>query len=184
MPKEELEEDEIEEISEEEEEEVKTEEEAEDLGINLQDLEFQQFIQPLETDSSPVLEKIAGAQTRPIFVGGVAQGPPTAPGEEKESDEFKYVAGQEATDEPKYAASERMTTTSERVDPTKVRMETQPGPQVNQQPFFNQFSEQAQFQSQMVERFERAGRIDTQAAGRKDPLEKEDKKYKPDLPKP
>jgi len=67
----------------------------EDLELNLGDLEFSQFMQPSEplVDKAPVLERIAGSQPGPVFVGGIPQTPFTVPGEEEKTDEFKYVPG-------------------------------------------------------------------------------------------
>ena len=157
----------------------------EDTELNLGDLEFSQFMQSSEPlmDKAPVLERIAGSQPRPIFVGGIPQTPVGISGEEEKTDEFKYVPGGTGNDEPKYIASDsRISAEPTPIDLMKVgRKQTRMIPQVDQETFFMR-SEPQQTISPTFERAERAERIDIEKAGRRDIFEKEDVKYKPKLP--
>mgnify|MGYP001571125362 FL=1 len=158
----------------------------EDVELNLLDMGFHQFMQPSENVRAPILERIAGEQPKPIFVGGIPQGPATNLITE-EKDDFKYFSGGNNTNEPKYLGSD-----------SHISAETRPinildagrrhniMPEVNQQAFFERASETKNFQSENVERFERTERFDTERAGRKDPFEKDNvkyEKYRPKLPK-
>lgn len=157
----------------------------EDVGLDA--LQFQQFMQPSEETPAPVLERIAGSQPRPIFVGGMAQAPSAAPGEEK-TDEFKYVPGHEGNNEPKYTGSEaRIFREPERVDFARVgRDPAEIIPKADQEAFFRRSESFSQIESPSTERTWGAERIDTQKAGRKEPFEAEQEKYekyKPKVPK-
>jgi len=158
--------------------------------IDLNTLGFDQFIQPmhLEDIRAPVLERIAGSQARPIFVGGISQTPQTIPGEEKKSDEFKYVPGQEGNDEPKYIESDsRISREPTHIDLRKAGREpTEIVPQADQEAFFRRSEPGSQIESPTPERAERVERIDTESVGREDPFKKEEikyEKYKPKTPK-
>jgi hypothetical protein len=174
-------------------EEPKEDEESEleeDLELNLENLEFNQFMQSSEPsgDRAPVLERIAGSQPRPVFVGGIPQTPFTVPGEEEKTDEFKYVPGRTGNDEPKYIAPDsRISTELTPVDLMKVgRRQTGMIPQVDQETFFMHSEPHSQIESSTPERGWKAERIDTEKAGRKDVFEENDakyKNYKPKLPK-
>jgi hypothetical protein len=163
------------------------EEDEEDLELNLGDLEFSQFMQSSEPseDRAPVLERIAGSQPGPVFVGGIPQTPFTVPGEEEKTDEFKYAPGRAGNDEPKYIASDsRISTELTPVDLMKVgRRQTELVPQIDQEAFSMHSESQSQIESSTPEREFRAERIDTERAGRKDVFEENDAKYKPKLPK-
>ncbi len=163
-------------------EESELEREA-DVNLNLRDFEFQDFARFSDESSSPVLERIAGAQTRPIFVGGIPQGSNTN-SDEKESDPFKYVPGNNANGEPKYIDSDsHIRAIAERVDFNRIGRE---GPtEINQEAMFVQ-SQEARFESQFQEKFESAERFDAGKNRKKHPFENEQAKYdkyKPDLPK-
>jgi hypothetical protein len=157
----------------------------EDTELNLGDLEFSQFMQSSEPlmDKAPVLERIAGSQPRPIFVGGIPQTPVGISGEEEKTDEFKYVSGGTGNDEPKYIASDsRISAEPTPIDLMKVgRKQTGMIPQVDQETFFLR-SEPQQTELSTPERTWKAERIDIEKAGRRDIFEKEDVKYKPKLP--
>ncbi len=160
----------------------------EDLELNLRDLEFHQFMQPSEETSSPVLERIADAQPRPVFVGGIPQTSQTIPGEEEKRDESKYVASAQTNEEPKYISSDSRI--SQEINQINImeagRRQPETFQDVNQQTFFEQFSERKSNESPMVEKTWGAERLDFGRAGRRDPLETQDtkyeKKYRPDLP--
>jgi len=159
------------------------EEQEEDTELNLGDLKFDQFIQPmhLEDIKAPVLERIAGSQPRPIFVGGIPQTPVGVSGEEEKTDEFKYVPGGTGNDEPKYIADSRISTEPTPVDLAKVgRRPIGMVPQVDQETF--SMRSEPQIEPSTPERTWGAERIDTERAGRRDIFEKEDVKYKPKLP--
>ena len=159
----------------------------EDVELNLQDIGFNQFMQPSENVRSPVLERIAGSQPGPIFVGTIPQGPSSNNLGAEGKDDFKYLPGGNNSDEPKYLGSD--STISAETRPLNILDAGRRHdilPEVNQQAFFERASEQRGFESASVERFERAERFDTARAGRKDPFEREDvkyEKYKPKLPK-
>ncbi len=172
----------------EEDEEVEKSESEENLELNLGDLEFSQFMPSSEPsgDRVPVLERIAGSQPGPVFVGGIPQTPVNISGEEK-IDEFKYVPGQGGNDEPKYISSDsRISAELTPVDLMKVgRRQTELVPQVDQETFFMR-SEPQQTELSTPERTWKAERIDIEKAGRKDVFEENDakyEKYKPKLPK-
>ncbi len=160
----------------------------EDLELNLRDLEFHQFMQPSEKTSAPVLEKIAGIQERPIFVGGIPQTSQTITGEEEKRDESKYVASAQTNEEPKYISSDSRI--SQEINQINLMEAGRRQPEIfqatNQQAFFDQFSERKSNESPMVEKTGDAKRLDTDRLGRRDPFESHDikyeKKYKPDLP--
>jgi hypothetical protein len=159
-------------------------------NLDLNTLEFDQFIQPmhLEDIGAPVLERIAGSQPGPIFVGGIPQTPVTATGEEEKSDEFKYVPGQEGNGEPKYIESDsRISREPERVDFARLGREpTEMIPAANQEAFFRRAEASSQIESPTFERTGRVEQIDTGRAGREDPFRKEEikyEKYKPKTPK-
>jgi len=167
-------------------------EEHEEEGINLnslREMEFSQFMQPFEPSEgrAPVLERIAGSQPRPIFVGGIPQTPVGISGEEEKTDEFKYVPGGTGNDEPKYIASDsRISAEPTPIDLMKVgRRQTELIPQVDPETF-SMHSEPQQTVSPTFERIERTERIDVEKAGRRDVFEENDarfKNYKPKLPK-
>jgi len=161
----------------------------EDTELNFRDLEFSQFMQSSEPlmDKAPVLERIAGSQPRPIFVGGIPQTPVGISGEEEKIDEFKYVPGGTGNDEPKYIASDsRISAEPTPIDLMKVgRRQTELIPQVDPETF-SMHSEPQQTVSPTFERAGRAERINTERAGRRDAFEENDakfKNYKPKLPK-
>jgi hypothetical protein len=169
----------------EEEKADKNEENEEDQELNFGDLEFHQFMQSSEPlgDRAPVLERIAGSQPGPIFVGGIPQTPVGISGEEEKTDEFKYVPGRGGNDEPKYIASDsRISAEPTPVDLMEVgRKQTELIPQVDSETF-SMHSEPQQTASPTFERAERVEKIDIERAGRKDPFEEEKAKYKPKLP--
>jgi len=165
------------------------EEQEEDTELNLGDLEFSQFMQSSEPlmDKAPVLERIAGSQPSPVFVGGMPQTPVNISGEEEKIDEFKYVPGGTGNDEPKYIASDsRISAELTPVDLMKVgRRQTELIPQVDPE-IFSMHSEPQQTVSPTFERAGRVERIDIEKAGRRDVFEENDakyEKYKPKLPK-
>ncbi len=161
-----------------------------DTGIDLnslREMEFSQFIPSPESseDRVPVLERIAGFQPGPIFVGGMPQTPVNISGEEEKTDEFKYVPG-DGNDEPKYISSDsRISTELTPVDLMKVGRQTELIPQ-NQETFFMRSESRSQIESPTFERGWKAERIDIEKAGRRDSFEEHDAKYenyKPKLPK-
>ena len=165
----------------------------ENLGspdIDLKNLEFNQFMQSSELleDRAPVLERIAGSQPRPIFVGGIPQTPVNVPGEEEKTDELRYVPRRTGNDEPKYIAPDsRISAELTPIDLMKVgRKQTELIPQVDQETFFMRSEPHSQIESPTPEKVWGAERIDIERAGRKDPFEEDDtryKNYKPKLPK-
>ena len=174
--------------SEEMDEEESSEEESgleEDIQHSISNLQFQSFMQD-EDISAPVLERIAGRQAGPVFVGGISRGPQTIPGEEKSSDPFKYVPGNNANGEPKYIDSDsHLSASAERADFSKVGRNAEPWRDVNQGAMFMQSAE-ARGETFAQERVWGAERFDAEKDRRKNPMEREEAKYdkyKPDLPK-
>lgn len=172
-------------------EESELEEDVDDVNLNLQALEFHQLMQLQEGTEAgaPVLERIAGSQPRPIFVGGIPQGPATANTGEESRDEFKYMPGAETGNEPKYLGPpEAVRGTAERVRFEDIGRRQEFFPQINQESFVEGASEirGMGFQQQATERFERAERFDVERAGRRDVFERPEakyEKYKPKLPR-
>jgi len=160
-----------------------------DKNINIESLEFHQFMN-LETGEagSPVLERIAGSQVpRPIFVGGILQGTSTAANAPESGDDFKYMPGGETRNEPKYLGPpEAMRGTAERVRFEDVGRKQEFFPQINQESFVEGASEARIFsQPSSMERFERAERFEIEKAGRRDVFERLEakyEKYRPKLP--
>ena len=169
---------------------IEEENSNEDSGLeggvrsNLGNLQFQSFMQD-EDISAPVLERIAGRQAGPVFVGGIPSGSQTIPGEEKSSDPFKYVPGNNANGEPKYIDSDsHLTAQAERVDFLRAGRNAEPW-RINQEAAFVQSAE-ARTESSAQERMWGAERFDADRERRKNPREREETKYdkyKPDLPK-
>jgi len=172
----------VEEIEHEDESEL--EEDVDDSNLNLQALEFHQFMRISEEPESgaPVLERIAGSQPRPIFVGGIPRGTETS-GDENSGDKFRYVPGAAENQETKYFA-ELGTNAPEPLDLTRVGRTGGFREEINQQRFFMQSEPKIGPQSQ--ERFERPERFNVEQAGRRNPLERPEtkyEKYRPKLPK-
>ena len=174
-----------------EEEHEKESEPEEGTGIDLNrlgEMEFSQFIPSsgFSEDRSPVLERIAGSQPGPIFVGGIPQTSGAQGGEEK-LDEFKYLSEGAGNEEPKYISSDsRISAEPTRIDLMRVGRQTDLMPQVNQEAFVMHSESHSQIKSPTFERQWTTERIDTERAGREDPFEEHDarfKNYKPKLPK-
>ncbi|HUW43637.1 MAG TPA: hypothetical protein VMV95_01590 [Bacillota bacterium] len=157
-------------------------------NVDLNALELDQFIQPMhfENIKAPILERIAGSQPGPIFVGGISRAPQTISGEEEKSNEVKYVPGQEENNEPKYTeSSSRISTEPERADFSKIGRETA---QLNQpqETFFMHPGFQSQTDSSESRRQWKAEQVDITRAGRENPLDRQEtkyEKYKPKSPK-
>ena len=173
---------------EEHEEESELEEDAEaldDSNLNLQDLEFHQFMN-LTQDSTktgaPVLERIAGSIPRPIFVGGIPR--ETGANIDKENGNgFKYVPGAEESQETKYF-SETGVNVPERFDLTNAGRTNSFREEISQERFFR--PSEPRIESQNIERFERPERFDAENAGRRNLFERPEakyEKYRPKLPK-
>src|SRR3972149_2306618 len=126
------------------EEESELEEDVDDLNLNLNALEFHQFmeLQEGQTAGAPILERIAGSQPRPIFVGGIPQGAGTAAGTEESKDEFSYVPGTADPNGPKYFAESGVRDNiPEPIDFTQAGRTSRPGgfrEAINQERFFMQ----------------------------------------------
>ena len=168
-------------------EESELEEDIDDLNLNLnlnlQGLEFHQFMH-LAQDSTetgaPVLERIAGSQPRPIFVGGIPR-ETTVSGGADSKDEFKYVPGTAENGEIRYFAEPGIGNAPERLDLTRVGRTGSFREEISQERFFTQ--SEPKIESQSMERFERPERFDIEQAGRRNPSEREERKYRPKLPK-
>lgn len=166
----------------EDEDESELEEDVDDSNLNLQSLEFHQFME-LSKDSAdsgaPVLERIAGSQPRPIFVGGVPRDTSSA-GTRESGEESKYVSENTNAGEPKYF-SEPGANAPKRVDLAQAGRTDNFREEINQERFFMQ--SEPTVDSSTFERLERPERFDIERESRKSPFEREEKKYKPKLPK-
>ena len=155
------------------------------IELNTENFEFSDFMSA-DSGSAPVLERMAGRQAGPVFVGGISRTPSAASGEEKSSDEFKYMPGNNANGEPKYIDSDsHISAATERVDFAKVGRNFEPWKDINQDAMFTQSAE-ARTDSSAQERMWGAERFDVERERRKNPMEREEAKYdkyKPDLPK-
>ncbi len=170
----------LKEIKDEESLDEEPEKSRQEEDIDMGALDFNQFVQPMDLEDigAPVLERIAGAQPRPIFVGGIPQTPIPTADEEKESDEFKYVPGREGTGESKYIESERISREPTRMDLRKAgRGPVEMIPAANQEAFFRRSEPGSQVESPTPGRIWRAERIDTGRAGRENPSERKEIKY-------
>ncbi len=160
----------------------------EETGIDLNSLsemEFSDFIPSsgFSENRAPVLERIAGSQPGPIFVGGMPQ-TVNIPGEEGKTDEFKYVPGLGGDDEPKYIGFDsRISAEITPIDLMNVGRQTDLIPQTNQEIFSMHSESNSQISSPTFERAERAERIDIESTGRRDPFEGHEAKYKNYKPK-
>jgi hypothetical protein len=155
-----------------------------DVELNLDNFEFHDFMSS-DDSSAPALERIAGRQSGPVFVGGIPRSSQTITGEEKESDPFKYMPGGNANGEPKYIESDsHITAVTERVDFNRLGRNVEPWSNINQEAMFTQSSE-ARTESSSQERRWNPGRFDERE--RKNHGDERDDakydKYKPDLPK-
>ena len=154
-----------------------------DAEINLNNVEFDNFMLSSSGFSAPVLERMALSEPGPIFVGGIPQGPAATGGNGKESDPFKYVPGNGDANEPKYIDSDsHITAKTEVVDFSRVGRNFEP---MTREATFMQSAE-ARFESQFQERMWNAERTDFDRERKKDFKEREETKYdkyKPDLPK-
>lgn len=158
------------------------------LDLRNENFNFNQISWPsLETDdSAPVLEKIAGEQAGPVFVGTISQSPtPGTSSETNGKDEMKYLPDFNTGDEPKYVSNhEKINTRPERVDFSRVGKE-----QINPTGTFQEAPSAKSYtpnvESPTPEKAFRPERFDMEKAGRENPLEKKEsefKKYKPNLP--
>lgn len=169
------------------EEDLETEDFDLNLNLDLQNLEFHQFMQlPEESErGAPVLERIAGSQPRPIFVGAIPRETGTTAGGADSKEEFKYVPGAETgNQETKYFAEPGIENAPERIDLTRAGRTGSFREEISQERFFMQSEPRTESQSQ--ERFERPERFDAEKAGRRNQFERPEakyEKYRPKLPK-
>lgn len=180
-------------IEDKEEENEESSEDDEILGLeesieNFQgNLDFSQLSWPsAETEASaPVLEKIAGEQPRPMFVGTIPRGSSTgiSSGNGEKKDEMKYLPDFDNNDEPKYIATpEKVNTRPERVDFSKAgREQINPAGTMREAPSPESYKPNVDSSTQ--ERAWQPERFDTEKAGRESPVEREEVKYKSYKPK-
>ncbi len=172
-----------------EDEELSDKENSEKSGleedVNLNTLQFQQFIQSSEETPIPVLERIASAQPRPVFVGTLPQAQAGVTEENSGKENSEYVPGLEGNNEQKYTESyARISREPVPVDLIKAgRRPAEIIPQVDQEAFFRRSEPLLQIESSIPEQTWGAERIDTKKAGRKDLFEAEQEKYKTYKPK-
>lgn len=165
---------------------------SEDLtNLDQDNIRFNNFVhsmhslENLKDVKAPILERIAGSQPIPVFFGGGSQ-KRIELNEEKsgEKDAFGYIAGKNTKNQPEYTEHQHIIIEAEKIDFTKIGREAEYTPKINQEKFFDETSEfrKSGFESQSIERLERARRLNTENLGR----EKEEvkyEKYKPRLPK-
>ena len=158
------------------EKESELEEDVDDSNLNLQSLEFHQFmeLQEGQNTSAPILERIAGSQPRPIFVSGIPRGTETSSNNNDSGDEFRYVPGSSESTEPKYF-SEPGTNAPERIDLAQAGRTGSFREEISQERFFMQ--SEPKIESQSMERFERPKRFDVERAGRENSPERPETKY-------
>ena len=164
--------------SEETEEESELEEDVDDSNLNLQALEFHQFMELSgeQESGAPVLERMALSSPRPIFVGGIPR-ETTASGGADSKDEFKYVPGAAENGEIKYFTEPGIGNAPERLDLTRAGRAGSFREGISQERFFMQSEPKIESPSQ--ERFERPERFNVEEERRNE----EHKKYRPRLPK-
>jgi len=169
------------------------EELEEESESSLNDLEFHQFMRQSapEGERAPVLERIAGSAPRPIFIGGIPQGPQGAQGSDEESrSEVKYFSSGPEKTEPKYFESTTENYVPQPLEPrhlnlNEVGRRRESPLDVNQQAFF---IKPLEFKTgpPVEERSWGPERVDFERAGRENPFERERtkyEKYKPKVPK-
>ena len=164
------------------EEESELEEDVEDSNLNLQPLEFHQFMQLQETaeTGAPVLERIAGSAPRPIFIGGISRETGIS-SENNGSKEELYGSRVSEDTEPKYSSEPGTEYVPERVDFTRVGRTDSFREEINQERFFRE--SEPRIESQNQERFERVERFDIEKAGRRNSFERPEEKYEKYRPK-
>jgi hypothetical protein len=155
-------------------------------NLDLKDMEFHQQIEIEEDSSVPVLEKIVGAQPKPIFIRGFSRQENSSndnSNDNNSKDEFKYVPGSENGEDPKYIpTSEFQGNPIERIEAENLGRRQSFIQDINPERFSGMYDKT--FQSSNIEGSpERLRRFDTENTGRKNPFEKEDRRYKPKLPK-
>jgi hypothetical protein len=165
--------------------ESELEEDVDDQSLSLQAPEFHQFMHLSGEQESrePVLERIAGSAPRPIFVGSSRGSSATISNGNRSEDEFKYTSGTGDANEPKYF-SEPGINAPERIDLTQAGRTNRAGgfrEEISQERFFIQ--SEPKIESQSMERFERPERFDIEQAGRRNSFDREERKYRPKLPK-
>ena len=151
----------------------------ENIG-NFDNFDLNQFE---DRDSAPVLERIAGRQMNPIFVGSIHASSKSASKEEREGDSFKYMPGQNS-DEQKYLDSDsHIMGGAERVDFEKVGRNFEPWKNINQESMFLHSAEAGREPSG-PERMFAAERFDSERERRdRNTIDAGRGKYEPKLPK-
>lgn len=182
MPKEDDSEEEVEEDDSKEEglEEELEDAEKQTIIEGIDNMEFSSFIQPAIEESAPVLERLAGSQGTSFSLSGwESLSPLSSEGTIKEDDPFKYSVGGGENTEAKYVSSEQATTAPAHVDFRDVGRR----PEVRSEVSFAQSSDASVGEPLSIEKYEPTKRMDIEGAGRKDPFEREEIKYKFEPPK-
>ena len=165
--------------------ESELEKDVDDSNLSLQNLEFHQFmhLQNSKETGAHVLERIAGSQARPIFVGGIPR-EATSLGRADSKNESGYVPGTAENGEKKYFSDSRVENAPERLDFERIGRTDSFREEINQERFFRQ--SESRIESQSPERFEKVERFDAEKVGRRNPFERPEEKYekyRPKLPK-
>ena len=137
-------------------------------------------VSELSEKSSPVLERIAGSQGNPIFVNTISQNSGIDFNDEnkRKKSNSEYIATSAEDNQPKYSSQYTESSISpERMDLSKVGRKTSEFVQENPGAFFRQPSENSGWNSSKDELWG-GERINTESAGRKNPLELQEEKYK------
>lgn len=163
---------------------------SEELREKMGNLDFNNFVERfnIEDSSAPVLERITGGEAGPTFIPlQSVQGASEQrglPGEN--SGEATYIPSNQNSNEPKYSSSSaQIYTVTERFDMGDVgRTNINEFSESSKQLFFSP-SRESEFVSNNPEKMRRVERFDVERAGRENPLDEFDSKYKkydPDLP--
>ncbi len=162
-------------------EEKENGQEEKELKPNFFDeIKFQEQLEDIRIN--PVLEKVIGQQERPIFVGGIPQRfNPEIGGFGNGKEDFKYVSSSNQAEGPKYLdSSSHIKETATRADFSKIGRE-------NERFQFKEMGEirmHKQEQSPFTpERMGFAERFNPDMDRKKDISNKEEKEYKPYLPR-
>lgn len=154
--------------------ELEEEAETPDMNIDLENLEFHQFVNPSNQESKPVLERMALSAPRPVFIDENARDTKTR----EERNEVRYEEGAVAENTPSYGNLEDQ------------RYETNAEPPVLQPSQFLERGQRIEFQDPLAER--RMPRWDSEPEKfeaeafheeRRLPFQTQEKKYKEFKPK-
>ncbi len=168
------------------EEEVKT---PKSFSGEFDDSSFLEILKNLKSDSSPVLERITRAPETPLF-GWASSESDDANNKVRNNESFRYegASSQQSnkSDEKKYIdGGAHVTIQPQRIDSTQIRRRPNDFAREISLDSFSEMQSRglSSKEENKYEGYEMPPRADTEQAGRKNPFEREDKKYDPRLPK-